>query len=72
MGRTPNIHICWCVCRLSREGYTDNLVALVDFGDETERLEDKYGRRFFFVWFFFLPCVAFELLNIFKHYRTVI
>ena len=27
---------------------------------------------FFLFGFFFLPCVAFELLNIFKHYRTVI
>ena len=54
MGRTPNIHICWCVCRLSWEGYIDNLVALVDFGDETERLEDKCGRRIFFFFFAFI------------------
>ena len=36
------------MCRLPLEGYTENLVALIDFGDETERLEDKYERRIFF------------------------
>ena len=56
VGRTLNTPICWCVCRLPLEGYTENLVALIDFGDETERLEDKYGRRIFFFFFFFALC----------------
>ena len=54
VGRTLNTPICWCVCRLPLEGYTENLVALIDFGDETERLEDKYERRTFFFFFFCL------------------
>ena len=51
VGRTQNTPICWCVCRLPLEGYTENLVALIDFGDETERVEGKYGRRIFFFFF---------------------
>ena len=65
-GRTLNTHthICLCVYRPSLEGHTKDLEAFVDFGDGIERLEDKCGRGLF------IPCAAFELLTILKHYNS--